>query len=321
MLVSVIIPTYNYGRFLPEAVGSVLAQTAGDLEAIVVDDGSTDETSAVMAGFTDPRVRCVRIENSGVSLARNTGLDLARGEFIAFLDADDRWRPDKLERQLALFRAVPDLGLVFTNLRRFSAEKVFEQTQFDLIPELGTLPSESIAGGRVLTGDTFATLVQTSKFATWLPTVLLRRSAVEDLRFPPGVRLSQDTHYMYRVYPRVRAGYLMEPFVEVRRHGGNSYTNLLQKLEVEPRILRALLDEPFDAMQRTVLRNAIGRSWCALGYYLFHEGRPILSARAYGRALGYPGHRRRALKHLLGLPVSGLLALKRRRTAPGQEIW
>jgi glycosyltransferase involved in cell wall biosynthesis len=314
MLVSVIIPTYNYGRFLAEALDIVLGQTVSDLEVIIVDDGSTDDTPEILARFDDPRVRAVRIPNQGVSVARNTGLDLASGEFVAFLDADDRWLPEKLARQLAMFRADPDLGLVFTNLRRFNEAGVFGATQFDFIPELATLPSRPVAGGQVLTGDTFTTLVQTTQFATWLQTVLLQRSAVEGLRFPPGVRLSQDTHYMYRVYPRVRAGFLTDPLVEVRRHGRNSYVHVLQKLEMEPRILVSLLREPLATEHHAVLRRSVGRAWCSLGWHHFHRGAPFLAAPPYLRSLAYPGQRLSALKHLLALPAAPLLARRKARS-------
>ena len=91
--VSVVIPAYNYAHFLPEAIASVLAQTGADLELIVVDDGSPDNTPEVCARCADPRVRLVRQPNAGLSAARNTGIREARFPYVAFLDADDRWEP------------------------------------------------------------------------------------------------------------------------------------------------------------------------------------------------------------------------------------
>lgn len=99
--VSVVIPTYNRAALIGRAVGSVLAQTAGDLELIVVDDGSTDNTAAVVRAVQDPRlIYLPQPQNLGVSAARNIGIRAARGEWVAFLDSDDRWRPQKLQRQL-----------------------------------------------------------------------------------------------------------------------------------------------------------------------------------------------------------------------------
>ncbi len=106
--VSVVIPTYDRADVLPRAVESVLDQTMTDLELLVVDDGSTDGTRAVLDGFDDDRLRVIEHEtNRGANVARNTGIDEADGEYVAFLDSDDEWRPPKLERQLERIRSGP----------------------------------------------------------------------------------------------------------------------------------------------------------------------------------------------------------------------
>jgi len=113
-LVSVVIPAYNAERYLRETIESALGQTWRNLECIVIDDGSTDATPDVVASFTDNRLRYYRKQNEGtVSAARNRGIELASGQFIAFLDSDDVWLPGKLEAQIALFLGRPDLGVVY----------------------------------------------------------------------------------------------------------------------------------------------------------------------------------------------------------------
>lgn len=109
--VSVVIPTYNYARFIERAIVSVLAQTHRPAEVIVVDDGSTDETAGVVERY-EPRVRYLRQENSGVSAARNAGVNASTGELVAFLDADDEWVPNKLELQVEALTGRPEAGLV-----------------------------------------------------------------------------------------------------------------------------------------------------------------------------------------------------------------
>jgi glycosyltransferase involved in cell wall biosynthesis len=111
-LVSAVVPAYNAARTLLAAVESILRQTVGDIEVIVVDDGSEDDTAEVARGIGDPRVRLVSQANGGASAARNTGIRNARGRYVAFLDADDLWLPDKLARQLALLGSRPNVHAV-----------------------------------------------------------------------------------------------------------------------------------------------------------------------------------------------------------------
>lgn len=115
-LVSVIIPVYNTAAFLATAVESVLAQTYQPLEIIVIDDGSTDESAQVARQFGD-KVRYLHQLNQGPAAARNQGIALARGELLAFLDADDWWHPHKLQCQVAHFAQQPDLGYVLCHMR------------------------------------------------------------------------------------------------------------------------------------------------------------------------------------------------------------
>jgi glycosyltransferase involved in cell wall biosynthesis len=114
-LVSVVIPTYNRADRLPETLASVFGQTYRDLEVVLVDDGSTDATATVVAQC-DPRLRYTRQANAGVSAARNRGLREVRGEFVCFLDSDDLWEPWKVEAQLAVLNAFPEVGMVWTDM-------------------------------------------------------------------------------------------------------------------------------------------------------------------------------------------------------------
>ncbi len=110
MLVSVVIPTYNRAGTIERTVNSVLAQTWEPIEVIVVDDGSTDHTADVLAGYGD-KIRVIHQKNRGPSAARNTGIRAATGEIISFLDSDDEWLPDKTERQVRLLQATESLGV------------------------------------------------------------------------------------------------------------------------------------------------------------------------------------------------------------------
>ncbi len=113
-LISVIIATYNRAPFVKEAVDSVMGQTFKEWELVVVDDGSTDNTGALLAPY-GPRLRYVRSEHRGVSAARNLGIGVTSGEWVAFLDSDDLWLPKKLERQMEVIRGHPDAVLCYTD--------------------------------------------------------------------------------------------------------------------------------------------------------------------------------------------------------------
>lgn len=124
--VSVVIPCYNQARFLPEAVASVVAQTFTDWEIIIVDDGSPDDTAAVaqrlIAAYPDRRIRLIRQENRGLAEARNAGIRMARAPYILPLDADDMIEPEMLALTVAALDTHPDVGFVYTDVRRFGAE-------------------------------------------------------------------------------------------------------------------------------------------------------------------------------------------------------
>jgi len=131
--ISVIIPVYNGEHYLGEAIASVLAQTVQPAEVIVVDDGSTDASLAVAMRFA-PTVRIITQANQGASAARNRGIALSSGEFLAFLDADDLWVADKLQQQMLALANKPKIAMVFGQVEQFYSSEVAEQAR---LPDLG----------------------------------------------------------------------------------------------------------------------------------------------------------------------------------------
>jgi glycosyltransferase involved in cell wall biosynthesis len=125
-LISCIVPVFNGERYLAEAVESILKQTYRSVKIIVVDDGSTDGTPTVMNQF-EQKVRYLRQPNAGPAAARNLGLTIAEGEFVAFLDADDLWHPEKLQRQIARFRARPELDYCIGHVQNFWMPELIEE--------------------------------------------------------------------------------------------------------------------------------------------------------------------------------------------------
>ncbi len=120
--VSIVIPTYNCLDYLPKAIGSVLQQTHQDIEIIIIDDNSNDGTSTYLASIDDDRIITLSTLGVGAPQARNLGIEKATGEFIAFLDADDFWFPEKVERQLEFHQRYPDMAMSFTNYEHLTED-------------------------------------------------------------------------------------------------------------------------------------------------------------------------------------------------------
>jgi glycosyltransferase involved in cell wall biosynthesis len=314
MLVSVIIASHNFGQYITEAVMSVLTQGVDDLEVIVVDDASTDDTRERLGRITDPRLRVEYLQKVGVGAARNHGLRLARGRFIAYLDADDRWCEGKLQAQLAVLCSEPDVGFVFTNFVRFDDAGLHPNTQFDIVPELKVLPQRESREGhaRVIEADALVSLVATGQFPAWIQTALIRAECTRGIEFPADMRLSQDYCYMLRIYSVARAAFIPEPLVQVRRHATNSYRRPEEKLRPDIDALTRVSREVRDGAQRDAIMRRLGRAWLSVGHHHFWRGEARPALDAYLEAMKMPGSKANAIKHLAALPLIPLIPLRSR---------
>lgn len=202
--VSVVIPAFNAARFLRETVDSVLRQTFRRLECIVVDDASTDDTARIAQSFRDDRVRYVRVEHGGVARARNAGMQAARGEWVALLDADDVWLPSKLEMQLRAARQEPAAGLVLCG---------YYVSTLDLQPEYRVVPR----GSRWAIDDWM--LLQGNGPAMG-STAMLRRSLVLECgEFADELTTAADLDFAHRLAAAAPVVTVRLPLVHYRTHG------------------------------------------------------------------------------------------------------
>lgn len=197
--VSVVIPCYNGSKFLRETLESALAQTHPPLEVIVVDDGSTDDSAAIAESF-DPPVRVIRQENQGESVARNRGMDEARGDWIAFLDADDLWKPEKLAKQLSVIDdAIPPVVCVYTDFYRFGiGEKVTNHAR----PEFHAMPDYRVA--------------MISEWSIPPSSALVAADAAQGVRFPTNVREGEDMIFFLRLREFGRFNRISTPLLGFR---------------------------------------------------------------------------------------------------------
>lgn len=193
-LVSVVIPTHNRAALLERALRSVLAQTHEKLDVIVVDDASEDETRNVVLRIRDPRVRYVRhAANKGGAAARNSGVDAARGEYIAFLDDDDQWKPRKVERQLEHLTGY-DAAICGFTLCRDGVET---------------------PGSRQRLGRTVVTrrMLRRTVVGWGTSTFMVRRDVARQVRFDDALGSGQDWDFLIRLFAGHRIVYVDEPLV------------------------------------------------------------------------------------------------------------
>lgn len=175
-LISCIIPVYNGEQFLRDAIDSIMAQSYRSVEVIVVDDGSTDGTATVVRSYGD-KINYLWQTNSGPATARNLGMSFAKGEYIAFLDADDLWHPEKLAAQMARFRARPELDICLSHVEAFATHK-----------------SPAIQKD-ILKGNSVIVLAPYTTCST-----LVRRSLIDRVgKFNPQLELGEDTDWFLRV--------------------------------------------------------------------------------------------------------------------------
>lgn len=152
-LVSVIIPIYNAGRYLAEAIESVQSQTYRPVEIIAIDDGSTDDSAEVARRFGSSVLYRFQA-NAGPAAARNLGVDLSQGAFLSFLDADDLWVPDKLSRQMSILADDPDLSMVFGHVQQFYSPELDEETRKKMNLTQEAMPGYHV-GTMLLKRETF----------------------------------------------------------------------------------------------------------------------------------------------------------------------
>jgi glycosyltransferase involved in cell wall biosynthesis len=283
-LASVIIPVHNGEHFIDDALRSLVGQTYPNLEIIVVDDGSTDRTFDRAAAYA-PRVRCVRhaSRSGSASAPRNTGVRESRGEYIAFLDADDILLPDRIEKRVEFLSAHPEVGLVFGDYRNFSAKGQAEQSHFQSCPRL-----QKMLGGRrsmVLSSEDATGILAQENFGI-SGTFMMRREVLrEEAGFEPTLRACEDFHFYYRVARRHAVGIINEVGMMRRLHNFNMTGDPALMLEESIRS-RALLCASEKAWRnRGHLNRHIAESHASLARVYTNRGDYLRALHEDARAL------------------------------------
>ena len=268
--ISTIIPAYNAAKFVREAVDSALAQSGVENEVIVVDDGSTDETPEILRSYGDA-IRVLRQNNGGHVNARNNGTNLAQGEWLAFLDADDVWKADKLAKQLAL--AVSDIGMVYTDRENFG--------------DVGRVNQTASAACSLYEGDLFEPLLS-GNFVT-VASVIMRKDWFERLGgFNEQLLVCEDWDMWLRFAAEGgHARVVREPLTRYRWHSSSMTNNQTRMCEGRLKVVERALTTPRGAkVSRSIASQARANAWKCSAWYAMPWNR-MVAARWYCQSLRY----------------------------------
>ncbi len=260
--VSVIIPAYNAMNYLSETLDSVLNQTFEDFEVLIINDGSKDRIVQWFSELRDSRVQLISQENQRIAAARNTGISHAKGEYIAFLDADDLWEPTKLEVQVRFLEEHPSVGIVHTWTR--------------------LIDPQSQPTGRILTsqaeGNPWKHLLQKNTIVT--SSVMIRSVCLQTVGgFSPDLHYCEDTDLWIRLAASYTFGIIKEPLTSYRLHPGTLSTNCPEVLQS----FRILIERAFERVPTELLylRNR------AYGHQLLYLAWRSLNNKDYQQASHY----------------------------------
>jgi glycosyltransferase involved in cell wall biosynthesis len=271
--ISVIIPTYNSAAYLPEAIESALNQTVAPLEVIVVDDGSTDQTAQILEHYSG-RIVLIAQENRGLSAARNRGMEEARGDLIAFLDADDVWLSGKLEKQLSCLEDHPRAGLVHSAVIFWEARTGRKYWWDD---------------GKLATGSCYEVFFRRNVVV--VSSVIVRKECLDRIgNFDEELRrrTCEDYDLWFRIARHYELAYVEEPLTLYRLHDANASRRTLAMAEDSLYVVRkALRADP--ELGRSLGRGVVDRRLFELhfnvGYHHHDAGRTAEARSAFLQAL------------------------------------
>jgi glycosyltransferase involved in cell wall biosynthesis len=282
--VSIVIPVHNGEAYIDDALRSVLGQTYPNLDIIVVDDGSTDRTYDRVAVYA-PGVKCIRhAKRSGsTSAPRNTGLRHAAGECIAFLDADDILLPGRIEGQVKFLSSHPEVGLVFSDYRNFTASSPADRTHFQTCSRLQKMLSGN--SSLVLSSNKARALLAQENFGI-SGTFMLRRELLKvETGFEPTLRSCEDFHFYYRLSRHTRVGIINEVAMMRRLHDLNKSADPLRMLTAGIRSRTLLRDSEVDVGIRGYLDRYIAECHASRARYYADAGNYLQAVREDVRAL------------------------------------
>jgi len=280
--ISVVIPAYNAERYLEQTLESVFAQTCLPLEVIVVDDGSTDGTAEIAARYP---VRLIHQQNGGICSARNAGVRASAGTWVAFLDSDDIWFPDKLEEQTKFLQMYPEVGLVVSDLAMFGfwttasihnaeadSRKYLREPQTSVYSILRSVPGQAL----------------TWRFVFLPSTWLFRKDVLEDIgMFTDGLVGGEDWQTFYRTLNKFPIGVIERPLVNYRVRIDSQSRTPLPTARGKVQALTGMVAHPeqYPEGMAEVARRLLPGAIAERGYAEYHAGMSRQSRASFAQSL------------------------------------
>ncbi|MCI0552129.1 MAG: glycosyltransferase [Anaerolineae bacterium] len=297
---SVIMPVYNSASYICDAINSLIAQNYSNLEIIVINDGSTDDTLSALHRY-DNEIILIDQKNAGAAVARNRGLDCARGQYIAFLDSDDVWLPEKLRIQIAYLESHPTIGMVYSSWRCWYPDR---DGQFNISrndrQELADVSIVESKSGWLYDQLLFECILLTS-------TVVIRRSIVQQAgKFDTRLLRGQDYDYWIRVSRLTEIVKLNAELALYRIHGNSiakNHSNQNYEWMVVEKAIKnwGLVGPNGKAVRKIDIKKRIAQLHFGFGYEHFWAGNPIIACESLLRSVRY---RPLAIKHWLYIVLS-----------------
>jgi len=263
-LVSIIVPTYNRGHLIGETIQSVIDQSYTNWELIIVDDGSTDDTKKRVEEFNDHRTQFHHIDHSGVlGKIRNIGIRYSKGDLVAFLDSDDLWLPDKLERQLSLLNSYPQTSFVFGDGEQFGSRAVST-------PELESL----------FVGSVFIPQLIEEKFVIAPSTFLFKREVMNTTGLLNEQISGSDNDFFFRMAWSFDGIFCGEKLVQIRKHDDNiSREREILFSEEQIQVIEMFYTE--EMLTRKQFTFVASKQYYKLGLFSLQTGKPETAIRYF----------------------------------------
>lgn len=299
---SVVIPSFNRSGMTADAVNSVLGQTFHDVEIIVVDDGSTDDTDEVLTEFGD-RIIYHKQANSGVAAARNQGVALSTGRYICYLDSDDIWHPEKLSICKNAIDAHPEIAFLFSDFHKhdITLPEPYTVSNSDMFPYIYNLATNQEGELYTIEGEALLKLLFKG-YPLYPSTFAIRRDVHDHFRWDPGILKSEDFNFVLKVSRKYSFAYLSASLTTVRVHDSNKSADFLTKNHVNLFSMKLYRDLYLKKDLRSLCNFYISQKQFGMGKNYLKKGLVKLGILNLFQSLLYKENLKRLIKRTFKKP-------------------